>query len=133
MKATTIKISGIPYGKNKVRGDVEAPKRWSAAIIEQTRHLSKIREACIMDVIFYLPNNKFPKDLPYGSDLDNLLKRFLDALNETIFSEIEGKDSCVIELKAKKVLVSSDDKAGALLQVFSKNSKHIFEPSEEKQ
>ena len=109
MKIVTLKISGIPYGKNKVQGDVKAPKRWSSAIIEQTRHSCKVREICILDVTFFLPENKFPKDLPYGSDLDNLLKRFLDALNETIFSEIKGKDSCVVELKAKKVLVNSNE------------------------
>ncbi len=121
MKNISLKILGIPYGKSKVRGNVCAPKDWSRAIIEQTKHLEKIKEPCFLEVTFYLPKNKYPKDLPHGSDLDNLLKRFFDALNETIFSEIEGKDSCVIELKAKKEPVSSGNEAGALLKVISAN------------
>jgi Holliday junction resolvase RusA-like endonuclease len=117
MKNVFLKISGIPYGKKKVRGNVGAPKAWSCAIIEQTKHLEKIKEPCVLYVVFYLPKNKYPKDLPHGSDLDNLLKRFFDALNETIFSGIEGKDSCVIELKVKKEQVGSDNEAGVLLKV----------------
>jgi Holliday junction resolvase RusA-like endonuclease len=65
-----------------------------------------------------LPPNKLPKDLPYGPDLDNLMKRLADALNETIFSETEGKDSCVIELNVMKTRVESENEAGALLEVL---------------
>ena len=127
MKNISLKISGIPYGKSKVRGNVGAPKDWSRAIIEQTKHLEIIKEPCFLDVTFHLPKSKYPKDLPHGSDLDNLLKRFFDALNETIFSEIEGRDSCIIELKAKKKLVNSDEEAGASLNILtvSRQSKHM--------
>ena len=79
-----LKISGIPFGKIKSRGDKNAPKKWSQNIIEKTKLLPKVKEACILKVTFLLPPNKFPKDFPYGPDLDNLIKRFNDALNETI-------------------------------------------------
>jgi len=112
------KISGIPYGKSKTRGDIEAPKKWTQSIISQTRELPKITEACILRVMFLLPVNKFPKDLPYGPDLDNLMKRFSDALNQTIFSRAAGKDSCIIEMSVIKTIVDSEDEAGVLLKVL---------------
>jgi hypothetical protein len=112
------KIIGVPYGRNKARGKVDALPVWSQAVIDQTKHLPKIKNACVLRVTFLLPPNKFPSDLPYGSDLDNLLKRFLDALNETVFSETQGKDSCIISLNATKTRVGSETEAGALLEVI---------------
>ena len=118
MEFISVKIEGIPYGKNKTRGDTDAPKKWSEAVIEQTKDLPKIKEACIVNLIFLLPQNKFPRDFPFGPDMDNLLKRFFDALNETIFSEAEGKDSCVISLNTTKVKVENDEQAGARLEII---------------
>ncbi len=46
-------------------------------------------------------------------DLDNLLKRFFDALKETVFRDVPGKDGCVIELDSRKEGVQSDAEAGA--------------------
>ena len=37
-------------------------------------------------------------------------------MNETIFKEAQGKDSCVIELTAIKTKVESKDKAGAFIK-----------------
>jgi hypothetical protein len=113
-----IKISGTPFAKNKIRGNLLGPQQWSKHIVSQTKDLPKINEACILHVTFLLPPVKFPKDYPFGSDLDNLLKRFFDALNETIFSEAKGKDSCVISLHASKVKVNSESEAGALLEII---------------
>ena len=113
-----LKISGIPFAHNKARGNPLGPSQWTNDIINQTKDLPKIKEACILKVTFLLPANKYPKDLPYGSDLDNLLKRFQDALNETIFSEAKGKDSCIISVTASKVKVNTIEEAGALLEVI---------------
>lgn len=113
-----LKISGVPYGRLKTRGDKNAPEKWSQKIIEKTKHLPKVKEACILKVTFLLPPNKFPKDFPYEPDLDNLIKRFNDALNETIFSETEGKDSCVIELNVMKTRVENESEAGAYIEVL---------------
>jgi len=118
MKHLSHLISGVPYSRSKARGDTDAPNRWTDAVIEQTRHLPKVTEACILRVTFLLPPNKFPTDLPYGPDLDNLMKRFSDALNQTIFSETEGKDSCVVEMSVMKTRVDSESEAGAIIEVL---------------
>ena len=110
-------IDGVPYAQKKPRGDQEAPGRWSDAVRERTRDLPKLRGPCELHVLFLLPQNKFPDDYPYGSDLDNLLKRFLDALNETLFSEVQGKDSCVVRLSAAKRRVSANEDTGAFLTI----------------
>lgn len=71
-----------------------------------------------MKVTFLLPPNKFPSDFPHGPDLDNLLKRFMDALNDTVFSDTPGGDSCVVMLTVMKTKVSSDAEAGVHLEVL---------------
>ena len=111
-------ISGVPYAKLKSRGDKEAPKRWSRAIKEQTSDLPRVRHACFINVTFLLPPDKFPTDLPYGPDLDNLLKRFLDDLKETLFANAAGGDSCIVSITAAKVKVDSPAKSGAHLEIF---------------
>ena len=121
MTPTYLKISGVPYSRSKVRGNLSAPKAWTAAVIKQTRALPKIKEACIVKLTFLLPPNKFPSDCPYGPDLDNLLKRFMDALNETIFSEAPGKDSCVLSITVSKAKVKSEEQSGALLELLPVN------------
>jgi len=118
MKHISQRICGIPYSRGKTRGNTNAPKQWKKAVIDQTRHLPKISDACILRVTFLLPPNKFPKDFPYGPDLDNLMKLFSDALNQTIFSETKGKDSCVVEMSVMKTMVESDTEVGALLEVL---------------
>lgn len=71
-----------------------------------------------MKVTFLLPPEKYPADYPYGSDLDNLLKRFLDALNETVFSEAHGKDSCVVSMTVMKAKVESAEQAGVHFEII---------------
>ena len=118
MSYINVKISGVPYSKPKSRGDFAAPGRWDEAVIAQTRSLPRISEACILKVTFLLPPDKFPRDLPYGPDLDNLLKRFLDALGKTIFADASGCDSCIVSIHAMKTRVASIDEAGASLEVL---------------
>ncbi len=71
-----------------------------------------------MRVTFLLPENKFPKDFPYGPDLDNLLKRLFDGLGQTVFSETPGGDSCIISLSAMKTKVASEAEAGAVVEIL---------------
>jgi Holliday junction resolvase RusA-like endonuclease len=111
-------ISGIPYSRLKSRGDVEAPERWTAAIVNQTKDLPCVKHACVLKVTFLLPGNKFPSDFPYGPDLDNLLKRLLDALNKTIFRDTAGHDSCVVSMMVMKTRVETVSEAGAHLEVL---------------
>ena len=116
MQYIKFQIAGIPYPKNKKRGNLDAPKKWTADIIEQTKKLPRIKDACLLRVTFRLPPDKFPADCPYGSDLDNLLKRLLDGLKETILCDAPGKDSCVVSLEATKVLVK--ESPGADIEII---------------
>lgn len=111
-------IKGIPYGQKKTRGDKKALSRWSDTVVERTKNLKRVKDACILKITFLLPPDKYPADLPYGPDLDNLVKRLCDALNKTIFKDAEGKDSCVIELNVIKTRVESEDKSGAFIEIL---------------
>ena len=118
MPVITATIRGVPYAKAKSRGDQQAPARWTRAVVDQTRHLPTVTEACFLKLTFLLPSDKFPRDFPYGPDLDNLLKRTLDALQETIFREAKGRDSCVIALFAMKSKVNDSAQAGAHVEIL---------------
>lgn len=115
-------IEGIPYGQQKVKGDIRAPITWSNTIVRETRYFPKVKSSCLMSVVFVLPEDKFPTDLPYGPDLDNYLKRLCDALNETIFSEVEGHDSAIVYLLASKRKASQDEPIGARVTIHELNS-----------
>lgn len=111
------RITGIPYGQNKTRGNTDAPGQWTRVVIEQTKNLPKVAKGCIVRITYFLPNNKYPSDLPYGPDLDNLTKRLFDALNKTVFSKAKGKDSCVVKMTATKKKVESETDAGASIEI----------------
>lgn len=91
MKYISCKVDGVPYGQLKTKGKLTAPAEWSEAIKKVTKGLPPIRGACAVSVTFLLPPDKFPRDFPYGPDLDNLLKRLFDALNETVFSAAQER------------------------------------------
>ena len=118
MSYINIKICGVPYAKDKTRGNVDGPKIWTSQIIDQTRGLPTVDGPCVLRVTFLMPPDKYPKDFPYGPDIDNYLKRFQDALNETIFKNAPGGDSCIILLEASKVRVASNEEAGAHLEIL---------------
>ncbi len=106
-------IEGVPYGQSKVKGDVNAPARWTQTVKQATINLPKVEGPCFMIVVFVLPENKYPSDLPYGPDLDNLMKRLFDALNHTILSKVPGKDSSIIQLIVSKRKVLPNESTGA--------------------
>ena len=112
------KVLGIPCGHLKPGGDQRAAPAWSAAIVACTSALPKVSTPCLLRVTFLLPPEKFPKDHPFGSDLDNLLKRFNDALVQTVFSGAPGQDGCVVAIEATKVRVASRDEAGAEFSIL---------------
>ena len=118
MKHIRATISGIPYAQNKVRGNLDAPKAWTEAVITATATLPKVQEACLLRITYLLPRSHIPTNFPFGTDLDNLNKRFLDGLSKTVFSEAPGKDSCVIALEAMKVIVDTPAEAGAHIEIL---------------
>jgi len=113
-------IEGIPYGQKKPKGDIEAPRRWTQAVKRVTRNLPKVKGACHMTVMFVLPSDKYPTDHPYGPDLDNLMKRLLDALNDTVFSEVAGKDGSVVELLVSKREAVQGEPTGAAVTIVDR-------------
>lgn len=111
-------IVGIPYARNKTRGNTNAPKEWTNAVIKQTQDLQKITEACLLRITYLLPRSHIPTDYPFGTDLDNLNKRFLDGLSKTVFSEAKGLDSCVVAMETMKVIVDTKKEAGAYIEIL---------------
>jgi len=112
LKSQKIRIRGIPYPKASSTGNTEARKKWSEAIVERTKGLPKVTGPCLVRVTFRLPEDRFQSKNPFGTDLDNLLKRFLDALSLTVFCDAPGKDACVVSLEATKVLAVNSNEAG---------------------
>jgi Holliday junction resolvase RusA-like endonuclease len=110
-------ISGEPYCQNKTKGNILGTKVWSQAIIEATQNFPRITSGCKAKIEFILPANKYPNDHPYGSDLDNLLKRLFDALNVTVFADVAGKDGSIVEVVATKRKSSDTDPPGVYLDI----------------
>ncbi len=106
-------VQGTPYVKHKVRGYVQGLEEWSRAIQIQTQDLGKVEGPCQLNVEFVLPAGSFPLDHPFGPDLDNLLKRLLDALNETVLSEAPGGDGAITKLAARKRRARPREATGA--------------------
>jgi Holliday junction resolvase RusA-like endonuclease len=119
-----IRIRGVPYAHRKTGGRADACAKWTEAVETQTRALRQVTGACRLRVTFFLPADKYPTDFPFGMDLDNLLKRFFDALQKTVFRDVTGKDSCVTELEARKVQVPSAEDAGADLEIVELHGAH---------
>jgi hypothetical protein len=118
MKSIRATIPGVPYARNKTRGHLSAPSEWTQAVIRHTADLPKIREACLLRITYMLPRAHIPKDYPFGTDLDNLNKRFLDGLCKTVFSETPGKDSCVVAMESIKIIVETKEEAGAHIEIL---------------
>jgi Holliday junction resolvase RusA-like endonuclease len=107
-----IRVRGVPYPQAKASGNVEGRKAWTDAIVKATQKLEKIRGPVLVRVTFKLSREKCHDANPYGTDLDNLLKRFFDALGQTVFSDAPGKDACVVAIEATKVLVQNPTESG---------------------
>ena len=106
-------IKGIPYSQAKTRGNLEAPKLWTDTIIDRTRHLQMVEEACELRADFVLPADKYPDDLPYGPDLDNLLHRLFNALKQTVLAD----DSLITHLESGKRKADRREKTGVQLTI----------------
>jgi len=107
-----IRVRGVPFPHLKATGNVEGKKVWTAAIVKATAGLRKVNGPCLVRVTFKLSREKFHDANPYGTDLDNLLKRFFDALSQTVFSDAPGRDACVVAVEAAKALVLNPSESG---------------------
>ena len=111
------RIVGTPYAQDKPRGRTDGCSEWTQSVIRQTADLPQIMGPCVMRLVFILPNDKCPTDHPYGNDLDNLLKRFCDALQETVLRNAPGRDGAIVRVEAEKILASLGDPPGADLEL----------------
>ena len=112
IKSQRIRVRGVPYPQVKATGNVEGRKVWTEAIVRATTNLRKVTGPVLVRVTFKLAKDKFHDANPFGTDLDNLLKRFFDALSQTVFSQAPGKDACVVAIEAAKVLVQNPSESG---------------------
>jgi len=112
----TVRIAGTPNCRVKSRRR-RVPSEWTQAVIEQTRHLPLVTGPARLEAVFLLPEDRFLGDHPFGPDLDNLLKRLLDALNHTVLRDVAGRDSAIVEISAKKCRAETDDRCGAILTI----------------
>jgi Holliday junction resolvase RusA-like endonuclease len=112
IKSQRLRVRGIPYPQTKTTGNVHACAEWTEKIVEKTMNLKKVKGPCLLRVTFKLPQGKFNDANPFGTDIDNLLKRLLDALSRTVFSEAPGRDACVVSVDATKVLSVNPSEAG---------------------
>lgn len=87
-------------------------------MINQTLSEPQIKDVCVLKATFFLPKDKFTQSYKFGNDPDNLLKRFLEALNKTIFSDAPGKDFRIISMYVAKIKVSDSEKAGVHLEIL---------------
>ncbi len=110
-------IEGDPYPAQKKTGNVKAPAAWSRLIVDATQGMDRVGGPCRLDVEFILNQAKFTGDTPYGTDLDNLLKRLFDALGRTVLAEAKRKDSAIVEVHATKRWAAREEPAGVWLEV----------------
>lgn len=109
---TLIYVKGGAYGAFKNRGNKAGIKVWQQAVIAATRDSTRVKGPCKLVLRFILPPDRYPSDHPYGPDVDNLAAAVLDALNETIFSMVPGKDGAVLWLEVMKLKASTPAEAG---------------------
>lgn len=114
-------VEGVPVKKRKTRGNLQTPAHWKTAVRVQTSSSDKAEGPCQLDVEFVLPVNSFPEDHPYGPDLDNLLKSTLDALKDTILSEVKGHDGGIVDLRARKRRAEKGESTGARM-IFARTT-----------
>lgn len=111
-----VRISGIPSSSKGPRRQ-RAFSRWTLDVIRQTRDLPRVTGPSRLEVKFLLPPDRFPPQQPFGPDLDNLLKRLLDALNRTVLRDVAGRDSAIVEIVATKCKDATGAGSGAELKI----------------
>jgi Holliday junction resolvase RusA-like endonuclease len=117
LESVEVFVKGIPYARNKTKGRLQAPAEWTKAVEMQTAVLPLFSEPCELEVEFILPVDKFPLDFPLGMDIDNLVKRLMDALGRTVFRNAPGRDSVVVTLHARKRKAKGGEETGARIRL----------------
>ena len=93
------RVRGSPYARSRKAGS----KSWALAIVEATRQLPRVTGPCLLRLTFMLGPDKYDDQAPFGPDLDNLAKRFIDVLKHTVLVEAPGSDGCIVGIEAFKL------------------------------
>ena len=109
------RIEGKPAVRRSNRSGPEP--EWIETIVRATSGLPKADGPCLLRVTFFLPNDKYSGS-PYGADLDNLLKPFLDGLGKTVFAGLEGGDGCVLSMEVSKLRATLEDGPGVRFEII---------------
>jgi Holliday junction resolvase RusA-like endonuclease len=109
-------IWGEPFCKPYRGRRPTAVAKWESNIAEATADWPLILGPCRLGVTFFLPLDKYAAPGSMGPDLDNLLKRLLDALKTTVFRP-PSDDSYVVELRAAKFQAGTMADAGLHLRI----------------
>ncbi len=111
-------IWGEPFCKPYTGRRPAAAAKWEADIAEATAAWPLVLGPCKLAVTFFLPADKYAAPNSMGPDLDNLLKRLLDALKRTVFRP-PSDDSFVVELTAAKFRAGTLADAGVHLHIVA--------------
>ena len=109
-------IEGTPLSRNRSGARKPGLQGWIEQVAKQTGALQQVENACILRVTFFLADEAYRTAPPYGPDLDNLLKPFLDALKKTVLQSQE--DAGIISIQATKARAGPGQRPGALLEIF---------------
>ena len=114
MKHIVCRVRGSPYSRSRKAGS----QSWAQTVVEQTQHLPPVTGPCLLRITFQLPPDKYNDQSPYGPDIDNLVKKFVDTLKQTVLADAPGSDGCIIGLEAFKIPVSDEAEAGYVVAVY---------------
>jgi len=108
------RVAGSPYARSRKAGS----QSWVQSIVEATGHLPKVTGPCLLRLTFMLGPDKYDDQAPFGPDLDNLAKRFIDVLKHTVLAEAPGSDGCIVGIEAFKLPVDDESQAGVQFELI---------------
>ena len=113
-------VSGKPRAVTTERKKKPALEAWKDTVRKATAGESRMTGLCQVHVDFVLPRGSYRtanRQMPYGSDVDNLAAAVLDALKEYVVPEPAG-DGAVMELLATKREAGEGEEPGVLIVVI---------------
>lgn len=111
-------IQHEPFAKAYTGRRPKAPHAYDQAVITATQQWPLVKNECQFRATFLLGPSKFSDSRFLGPDLDNLLKRLLDNLKQTIFHPPESDDSFIVSVDATKTKVSTNSEMGVFIEVI---------------
>lgn len=111
-------IKHEPFSKTYMGRRPQAPLAYDQAIVATTQDWPLVTRECQFRATFVLGPSKFTDPEFLGPDLDNLLKRLLDDLKQTVFRRPDSDDSFIVSLEATKTKVDNDEDMGVFIEII---------------